>query len=37
MGEKELSVFPVGDKNEAFAQYFTGQSCKGFLVPASCH
>ena len=26
MDQKELSVFPKGEKNDAFAQYFTGQS-----------
>ena len=26
MEKKELSVFPVGNPNDAFAQYFTGQS-----------
>lgn len=26
MSAKELSVFPAGDKNEAYKQYFTGQS-----------
>lgn len=26
MEEKNLSVFPIGEKNEAFAQYFIGQS-----------
>ena len=29
---KDLSVFPVGNKNEAFAQYFIGQS---YLAPIS--
>ena len=29
---KDLSVFPVGNKNEAFAQYFIGQS---YLAPVS--
>ncbi|MBD5091930.1 MAG: cupin domain-containing protein [Clostridiales bacterium] len=24
--EKELSMFPVGDKNDAYAKYFVGQS-----------
>lgn len=24
--EKNLSVFPIGDKNDAYAQYFDGQS-----------
>lgn len=26
MNEKEMSVFPQGGPNDAFAQYFTGQS-----------
>lgn len=26
MDIKELSMFPIGDRNEAFAQYFVGQS-----------
>ena len=26
MSAKELSVFPAGDKNEAYKQYFVGQS-----------
>ena len=26
MKAEELSVFPVGGKNEAFAKYFVGQS-----------
>lgn len=26
MNKEELSVFPVGDKNDAYAQYFIGQS-----------
>ena len=29
--EKELSVFPSGSKNDAFAQYFTGQSYLNML------
>ena len=29
---KELSVFPIGEKNDAFAQYFIGQS---YLAPLS--
>ncbi len=29
---KDLSVFPVGEKNDAFAQYFIGQS---YLAPVS--
>lgn len=28
---KELSVFPTGEKNEAFAQYFAGQSYLNML------
>lgn len=30
--KKQLSAFPVGDKNDGFAQYFTGQS---YLAPLS--
>ena len=26
MNPKELSQFPLGDKNDAFAKYFVGQS-----------
>lgn len=29
-GAKDLSVFPVGEKNDAFAKYFIGQS---YLAP----
>ena len=29
---KDLSAFPVGEKNDAFAQYFIGQS---YLAPLS--
>ena len=29
---KDLSVFPIGEKNDAFAQYFIGQS---YLAPLS--
>lgn len=29
--EKNLSVFPVGDKNDAYAQYFDGQSYLAML------
>lgn len=32
MKEKELSVFPIGNKNEAFAQYFIGQSYLAVLT-----
>lgn len=28
---KEISVFPVGEKNDAFAQYFVGQSYLNML------
>ena len=31
-GAKDLSVFPVGEKNDAFAKYFIGQS---YLSPVS--
>ena len=31
-GAKNLSVFPVGEKNDAFAKYFIGQS---YLAPVS--
>ena len=31
MDQKELSVFPKGEKNDAFAQYFTGQSYLNML------
>ena len=31
MSKKEISVFPAGDKNEAFVQYFTGQSYLNML------
>lgn len=31
MSTKEMSVFPAGGKNEAFAQYFTGQSYLNML------
>ena len=31
MDQKELSVFPMGEKNDAFAQYFTGQSYMNML------
>ena len=31
-GAKDLSVFPVGEKNDAFAKYFIGQS---YLAPVS--
>lgn len=30
--EKQLSVFPMGEKNEAFAQYFVGQSYLNMLT-----
>ena len=32
MNPEELSVFPMGDKNEAFAQYFVGQSYLNMLT-----
>lgn len=32
MKEEELSVFPIGNKNEAFAQYFIGQSYLAVLT-----
>ena len=31
MSVKEMSVFPMGGANEAFAQYFTGQSYLNML------
>ena len=31
MDQKELSVFPKGEKNDAFAQYFTGHSYLNML------
>lgn len=31
MKSEELSVFPVGDKNDAYAQYFVGQSYLNML------
>lgn len=31
MEVKEMSVFPVGNKNDAFAQYFVGQSYLNML------
>lgn len=31
MNTKELSVFPMGDKNDAFAKYFVGQSYLNML------
>ena len=31
MSVKEMSVFPVGGKNDAFAQYFAGQSYLNML------
>ncbi len=31
MSVKEISVFPTGDLNEAFAQYFIGQSYLNML------
>ena len=31
MDEKNLSVFPTGGPNDAFAQYFAGQSLS--LIP----
>lgn len=32
MKEEKLSVFPIGNKNEAFAQYFIGQSYLAVLT-----
>lgn len=32
MEEKNLSVFPIGEKNDAFSRYFIGQS---YLAPLS--
>ena len=32
MKPEELSVFPMGDKNDAFAQYFVGQSYLNMLT-----
>lgn len=32
MKKEELSVFSVGEKNEAFAQYFVGQSYLNMLT-----
>lgn len=32
MKPEEVSVFPVGGKNEAFANYFTGQSYLNMLT-----
>ena len=32
MKEKNLSVFPIGEKNEVFAQYFIGQSYLAVLT-----
>ena len=32
MKEKELSAFPIGNKNESFAQYFIGQSYLAVLT-----
>ena len=32
MKVKEMSVFPVGEKNDAFAQYFVGQSYLNMLL-----
>lgn len=34
MKVKEMSVFPVGEKNDAFAQYFVGQSYLNMLSTA---
>ena len=31
MDKKEISVFPIGDKNDAYAQYFVGQSYLNML------
>lgn len=32
MDEKNISVFPTGEKNEAFGEYFTGQSYLNMLT-----
>lgn len=32
MDNKELSVFPRGEKNDAFAKYFVGQSYLNMLT-----
>lgn len=32
MNKENISVFPVGEKNEAFAQYFVGQSYLNMLT-----
>mgnify|MGYP002801133703 FL=1 len=32
MKPEELSVFPIGEKNDAFAQYFVGQSYLNMLT-----
>lgn len=32
MDEKNISVFPIGEKNEAFGKYFTGQSYLNMLT-----
>lgn len=32
MEPKELSVFPIGGKNDAYAQYFVGQSYLNMLT-----
>lgn len=32
MDEKNISVFPTGEKNEAFGKYFTGQSYLNMLT-----
>ena len=34
MKDKELSVFPIGGKNDAFAKYFKGQSYLNMLSTA---
>ncbi|WP_418541602.1 cupin domain-containing protein [Phascolarctobacterium faecium] len=32
MSEEKLSVFPMGEKNDAYARYFVGQSCLKMLT-----
>lgn len=35
MKPENISVFPMGEKNEAFAQYFVGQSYLNMLSTES--
>lgn len=37
MGTKSISIFPLGEKNEAYAQYFTGQSYLAMLNQKEVH